>query len=400
MSPELLYLGLLFFLLVVPKALQRFRIPSAITAFLLGIAAARLGVFMGDPALALLATLGISGLFLFAGLEVDGADLRRGAVLVGQHLAIYAALMLLAARGLMAVFDLGWRPATLLALGLVTPSTGFILDALAGWGLSADERFWTRTKAIATELVALAVLFAVLQSTTPVRFALASGALVGLALVIPALMRGFAVLVAPWAPRSEFAFLVMLAVLAAFATRELGVYYLVGAFLVGVAARRFRDRLPAFSSERMLTAVEVFASFFAPFYFFSAGTHLDAELLGWRSFALGAVWLLLVVPVRAGLVLVHRRASLGEAWTAGRRVAIALVPTLVFSLVLAQLAAAQPGVPPYLPGSVVVYALVNTLVPAFVFHSAVAFDAPTLEPPGSSAEPARADVPPAGAPPA
>lgn len=398
MSPELVYLALLFLLLVVPKALQRLRVPSAITALLLGIAAARAGLFAGDPALALLATLGISGLFLFAGLEVDGADLRRGAALVAQHLAIYAVLLLVTARGLAAVFELPWRPATLLALGLVTPSTGFILDSLAGWGLPEEQRFWTRTKAIATELVALAVLFAVLQSTTPVRFGLATVALFALALVIPALMRAFAVFVAPWAPRSEFAFLVMLAVMAAFATRALGVYYLVGAFLVGVAARRFREKLPAFSSERMLTAVEVFASFFAPFYFFVAGTHLRAELLGWRSFALGAAWLLLFVPLRTALVLLHRRLSLREGWASGRRVAIALLPTLVFSLVLAELAAAQPGVPPFLPGSLVVYAIGNTLVPALAFRTAPVFDAPTLEAPG--APPGGAGPPEAAAPPA
>lgn len=380
MSQELRYLALLFFLLVVPKALQRARIPSAITALLLGLAAARFGLFAGDPALGLLATLGISGLFLFAGLEVDGADLRRGAALVVQHLGIYAALLLLAGYGLQAAFDLGWRPAALLSLALVTPSTGFILDSLGGWGLGEEERFWTRTKAVATELVALAVLFAVLQSTTPARFALATLALAGLAVVIPALLRAFAALVAPWAPRSEFAFLVMLAVLAAFATRALGVYYLVGAFLVGVAARRFRARLPAFSSERMLTAVEVFASFFAPFYFFSAGAHLRPELLGIAAVACGVAFVVIFVPLRVGVVALHRRLALGEPWVRGRRVAIALVPTLVFSLVLAELVAERFEAPPWVIGGLVVYTLVNTLVPALTLGVAPAFDAPHATP--------------------
>ena len=56
-----------------------------------------------------------------------------------------------------------------------------------------------------------------------------------------------------------------------------GVYYLVGAFVVGITAQRFRERLPAIASDQMLHAVEVFASFFVPFYFFSAGLHVRHE---------------------------------------------------------------------------------------------------------------------------
>ena len=61
------------------------------------------------------------------------------------------------------------------------------------------------------------------------------------------------------APRSEFAFLLMLAVVAAYISKALGVYYLVGAFLVGAAAQSFRERLPALSSESLVHAVEAFA---------------------------------------------------------------------------------------------------------------------------------------------
>ena len=311
MSSELVYVALIFSLFVVPKAMQRFRIPGAITSLLLGLAASRLGLFHGDPTIALLATLGISGLFLFAGLDVDAADLRRGAALVVQHLVIQAALLWGVGWAIVRVTGVDWRPAALVALALVTPSTGFILDSLASFGLDADQRFWTRTKAIAAELLALAVLFAVLQSTSAVRFAGATLALAAVVAVIPLVMRGFARAIAPYAPRSEFAFLVMLSVLAAFATRKLGVYYLVGAFLVGVAARRFRERLPALSSDRLLHAVEVFASFFAPFYFFNAGAHLHPEMLSLGALATGLVYLAVMVPLRTALHRVFNARALG-----------------------------------------------------------------------------------------
>lgn len=377
---EYSYVVLLFALFVVPKALQRFRIPGAITSLLLGIAASQLGLFVGDAAIALLATLGIAGLFLFAGLDVEARDLRRGAALVSQHVAIQVALLAATTWGLSAAVGIAWRPAALIALALLTPSCGFILDSLRSFGLDEQQAFWTRTKGIATEIVALSVLFVVLQSSSPLRLAGATVALLALVAFIPLVMRGFAAAIAPYAPRSEFAFLVMLAVLAAFATRELGVYYLVGAFLVGVAARQFRRRLPALSSDELVHAVEVFASFFAPFYFFSAGAHLRPELLGIAAVACGVAFVVIFVPLRVGVVALHRRLALGEPWVRGRRVAIALVPTLVFSLVLAELVAERFEAPPWIIGGLVVYTLVNTLVPALTLGVAPAFDAPHATP--------------------
>jgi Kef-type K+ transport system membrane component KefB len=393
MSPELLYIGLVFALFVVPKALQRFRIPAAVTSLALGVAAARAGLFDADPVVALLSTLGITGLFLFAGLEVDLADLRRGAAVVAQHVAIQATLVAGAASLLCRALDLAWRPAALVSLALLTPSTGFILDSLPTFGLDERQAFWTRSKAVATELVALCVLFVVVQSSSPLRLVASSAALLALVLVIPAALRLFASAIAPYAPRSEFAFLVMLGVVAAYATRHLGVYYLVGAFLVGIAARRFR-RLPAFSSDRLVGAVEVFASFFAPFYFFGAGAHLDPAVLGVASLLVGLGLFVALVPVRIASVAAHRRVALGEPWAKGVRVGVSLVPTLVFSLVLAELARRFEA-PAYLVGGIVVYAVANTMLPALALGVLPAFDAPHAEqasPPAEEATPPETQV--------
>ena len=77
-TSEVVYLLLIFGLLVIPRALQRFRIPAPLTSFAFGMVAAVFLVgFSQDATLALLATLGISSLFLFAGLEVQLSELRR-----------------------------------------------------------------------------------------------------------------------------------------------------------------------------------------------------------------------------------------------------------------------------------------------------------------------------------
>lgn len=379
MPIELGYLVLLFALFVVPRALQRFLLPSAITSFALGVAAKALGLFDGDTTIPLLASFGIISLFLLAGLEVNGAELVRGRRVLLQHLALRSLLLGLAAAA--AIYGLGLeaRPAWLFALAIFTPSTGFILSALDGFGLEDDERFWVRSKAIATELLALAVMFVALQSASLARFGLASAALLVLVLLLPVLFRLFARVIAPWAPRSEFAFLLMIAVTSAYATKALGVYYLVGAFFVGVAAQRFRKRLPSISSEQMLHAVEAFGSVFAPFYFFQAGRSIEAAEIGWAAIGLGLLLVAVGVALRLGATWFHRTVLHREPPQRALRIGLALSPTLVFTLVLADILREQFAVPAYIHGGLVVYAMGTTLIPGFALRAPPpSFDAPHL----------------------
>lgn len=392
MPSDLRYVLLLFALLVIPKVLQRLRLPGAITSLLLGVGAAATGWIGHDSTIDLLATFGIVALFLFAGLEVDGASLRRGAGVLGGFVALLAALAAGLALAAAKLLGLDWRAATLVSLAVLTPSTGFILDSLGAFGLDADERFWVKVKAIAVELVALAALFVVLQSTSAARMAVTTLALGALIVLIPLVLRVFARVVAPYAPRSEFAFLLMLAVLCAYATRKLGVYYLVGAFLVGVAARRFRQRLPAMSSDKMLHAIEAFGSVFAPFYFFRAGMNLRPNEFGLAAVGAGLGLLVAAVPLRVGAVLLYRRLAQGGPLGRGLRVGVALVPTLVFTLVLAEILRDQFAAPPWLFGALVIYTVLDTLVPGFVLRGPT----PDYAAPALSQEEAAAPVVPAG----
>ncbi|MES2306906.1 MAG: cation:proton antiporter [Gemmatimonadota bacterium] len=369
-TPELAYVVLLFALFVVPRVLQRWRLPSAITSFVLGgVAGIGFGLFSHDPTIHLLSTFGIVSLFLFAGLEVDGfgSALRIRYLLL--HLAIRVVTLAGATVVLARLFILDLRPASLLALALLTPSAGFILDAMNGFGLTPEETAWIRSKAIASELLALLGLFVVLQSTTAERFATSTLLLAGIVVVLPPVFRLFATRIAPYAPKSEFAFLLMMALVAAYATRRLGVYYLVGAFLVGVAARRFRQSLPAIASDRMLHAVEVFASFFAPFYFFRAGSELTREDLSWPAVWLGLAFVGVMVPLRIVALALLRRVTLGESIRVSLRIAVPMLPTLVFTLVLAGILRDRFGIGDPLFGALVVYALLTTLIPGFVFNA-------------------------------
>jgi Kef-type K+ transport system membrane component KefB len=381
---EIQYVGLLFVLFVVPRILQRYGVPSAVTAIAFGMSAGiGFDLFFeyvvtadplreslrGDPTVSLLSTLGIVSLFLFAGLDVQVSELRREMRVLIEHLVIGAAgLAIVTFVVLQLMFD-DARPALLVALALVTPSTGFILDSLGAWGLSESERFWIRSKAVATELVALAVLFFVLQSESWDKFAISAFTLIAMIAVLPAVFRWFASAVIPHAPNSEFGFLMMVGAACAVVTRSLGVYYLVGAFAVGMAAQQFRRQLPALASLRMLGAVESFASLFVPFYFFHAGLELQREDMSLAALGLGIVLILVTIPFRLAQVMLHRAVRLSEGASVSLRVGVPMLPTTVFTLVIAEILRDQFQVSPVIFGGLVIYTLINTLIPGLFMRS-------------------------------
>lgn len=366
------YLVLLFALFVVPRILQRWRIPTAITSFALGtLSALQFGYFVEDETIKLLATLGIVSLFLFAGLDVDFRELRENLVVLLQHVVIQIFSLLGAAWALVATLDLPVRPALLIALALLTPSTGFILDSLAGLHLPERARFWIKSKAIATELVALVVLFVALQSSSPREMGISALVMVGLVGFLPLAFRFFASVIQPHAPKSEFAFLMLVAVACGVVTHELGVYYLVGAFVVGMAAQRLRTRMPALSSERMLASVEAFSSLFVPFYFFYAGLGLRSDDFGLPALWLGTIFTCGGIAVRLLSVWVHRRIVLGESLRESMTVATPMLPTLVFTLVIAGILRDRFQMPPEIVGGLILYTLLTSLIPGLVFRQPI-----------------------------
>jgi Kef-type K+ transport system membrane component KefB len=386
-TTELGYLALILALLVVPRALQRFLVPAPLTSFGFGLVAALLlSGFGPDTTLALLATLGISSLFLFAGLEIEVGALRRGLGPLLAHLAVRSLTLAAFTAAGMFVFDLPWNAACLLALALLTPSTGFILETLARLGLDDKERFWVTTKAIGGELLALLVLFVVLQSVSIQRLAWSSAALLAMIVLLPVVFAALGRYVVPYAAGCEFSLLVMVGLLAAYLTKQLGVYYLVGAFLVGMVARLLRERMPALASQENLHAVKLFASFFVPFYFFNSGANVPSGALQWKSLWLGLALTMAVTPLRIGVIWAQRRFLVHEDTHSSLRVAVALAPTLIFTLVLAGILRERFAVPDALYGALLVYAALTTLLPSLALSRPFALDVTDL------------GVPPVGAP--
>ena len=366
---------LIFALVVVPRMLQRYRIPAPLASFGLGLAATFfIGGLAKDTTLALLSTLGIASLFLFAGLEVELSDFRRGRWPLIRHIVLRAVNLALVSYGLTHYFAFSWQASVLLSLAVLTPSAGFILDTLPALDLDDEERYWIRMKAISGELFALVVLFGVLQSDSAATLAWSSAALLAMIVALPLTLIALGRVVVPYAPGSEFSLLVMVGVISAYLTYKLGVYYLVGAFLAGFVAKLLRARMPKLASDDNLHAVRMFASFFVPFYFFYQGMAVPAGAFSGDALLLGLGLTLVIVPVRLGLLWLQRRMIRGETKMASLRVSAALTPTLIFTLVLATILRERFGISATVYGALLIYAGLATMLPSLVMRKPVDFN--------------------------
>lgn len=376
--PELKYILLLIGLFLLPRLLDRYGIPGPITSLTAGfLASAGLHLFHDDPVIPFLSGLGIVALFLFAGLEVDARELRDKAPALAGHLAIRVFTIALGTIGAIYLAELPWRPALLLSLAVFTPSTGFILDTVGKLGLSAEEEDWVKSKAIASELLALAALFVVMNSADALRLTGAALVLGVMTALLPSAFRFYARAVPQESARTDFVFLIAVALTCALITRLLGAYYLVGAFLVGLVTQRVQAELPNRFGHRVMEAVEMFGAFFIPFYFFKAGLHIEATDLGATALFAGALLVLVGVPFRVAEVAVHRLGWMRESYADALRVSVPLLPTLVFTLVIAEILRDEFQLPPFVFGALVVYAVFNTIVPAMFFRVPSTYDEPT-----------------------
>ncbi|MFH1077100.1 MAG: cation:proton antiporter [Pseudomonadota bacterium] len=366
---EIKYAALLLALFILPRVLMRFKIPTAVTSVAIGIIAGMgFEIFRNDSAIKLLATLGIVSIFLFAGLEVEFKELKR----IKRQITIHLLFCVTALAGVAAIVcwitDIETCPGILVALALMTPSAGFILDSLATLKVNENERFWIKSKSIAGELLALAVLFITVHSHSIAWLSISIVLLATLIFMLPVMFRVFTKHVVPYSPKSMFAFLIVLAVVSASVTRQLGAYYLVGAFVVGLVARQFRHQVLDLNFEKTLHAVESFASVFIPFYFFRVGLNLKESNFSWMAL-LFASGFALVIPLRIAVIALHRRLLLLEPLVNGARIGTFLTPTLIFTLVIAEILRDQFNASEAFVGGLTIYALLTTIVPVIALHA-------------------------------
>jgi len=356
----------LFFL---PKALQRFRVPAPLAELGLGVALGPIGAgwVQADDVLQGLSGFGISALFLFAGLEVDVSELNARRRPLVMHLLIQV-LLVAVATWVGVRLGLATGVAVLVAAAVMSPSVGYIVAALESRPMPPELVAWIKQKAVAGELMAIALVLFFAKSTSLLELGKGLGGIAVLLLAVPAFILFFHKMILPWAPKTEFSFLLVVAILAAEFSHHIGVHYLVGAFLVGVVARHYlawmsRRGLETGGVREALTAFRFFAVFFIPFFFFLVGLSLPQDAFSRESAVLAAALFVAAVPLRVVSTLAHRRLGLKEGWREAASVGLFLMPTTVFTLAVAEILRQRFQIADWIYGGLVAYGAATCLVP-------------------------------------
>jgi Kef-type K+ transport system membrane component KefB len=216
------------------------------------------------------------------------------------------------------------------------------------------------------ELVALVIMFFTLQAGSIFELGISLIAMSLLIFVLPPTFRLFVDKISPYAPHSEFTFLILMAFLAGVLTRELGAYYLVGAFVVGIIANRCEHALLDLRSEMSLQSLRIFFSFFIPFYFFKSGNAIAFSGVSAQGLIIGLVFLAVFVPIRLLSMVSSVRLFEEEKLKRVLQISISLLPTLVFGLVIASILKQEFSISKPLFHGLIIYTVIVSTLPALV----------------------------------
>jgi Kef-type K+ transport system membrane component KefB len=366
---EYQYLALFSAVLLLPKLLLRFQIPTGITALILGCLCVNfLGWFDNDQMVLTLARLGITSLFLFAGMEIDIDQLKKNIKPLSVYILQSLLLIFIVAIGVWWIFALSFQISLIISIALFTPSAGFILNSLKHYDLEDDEIFWIKLKAISKEIAAIAVLLVALQLDNLEGLLKAKGVFLILFFSLPLIFKFYLRYIAPHAPKSEVSFLVIMAFLSGVLTKKLGTHYLVGAFATGIIAGQFNHFIKDDHSHRIENSLSAFYGIFVPFYFFSAGLIITKEFFTLNGLMYGACICLSIIPLRIITTVIGIKYSVEKFWRDRMKISVSLIPNLIFGLVIIGILKQKFEVDIAILSGLLIYTLVASIIPAIYFE--------------------------------
>jgi Kef-type K+ transport system membrane component KefB len=367
-STEYQYLIIVSLILLLPKMLLRFRIPPGITALILGcISINFLEWFQDDQLIITLSRLGITSLFVFAGMEIELNNLRKNFSPLCKHLAKSFLIIALTSICLNLLFGLSVQVSIILAIALFTPSAGFIINSLKNYELTEEEIYWVKLKSISKEIAAIVTLFIALQLNDLGTFIQTKFILITLFCALPFIFKFYLKFIAPYAPKTEVSFLVIIAFLTGVLTKKLGTHYLVGAFATGLVAGQFNHFIKSDHSKRIENSLAAFFSIFVPFYFFRAGLIITKDFFTLTGLAYGLGMIVICVPIRIASVFFSLKLFIKEFWDDRMKISISLMPNLIFGLVILGILKNKFQVDNNILSGLVVYTLAVSILPAIFF---------------------------------
>lgn len=368
LTRDLEYLLIFSSVLLLPKLLLRFKIPSGITALILGT-----GFAIFDPNIKtnelfrFLSQIGITSLFVFSGLEVEFKEFKEDKDYLIKYGLKSIIVLVIMAFALQSIFTFSFQASIILALGLFTPSAGFIINTLHSFKMCEDQEYWIKSKAISKEVISILLMFFALQINNWKLLLISLGFFGALFFILPFVFRFYIKFIKPYAPNSEVPFLVVTSLFCGVISKELGAYYLVGAFIVGLIGSQFKQKLIKKDEQVLFTSLSGFFNVFLPFYFFYAGAKLTLDGFNWDAIQLGLLFLIILIPIRLVLITTSIKILLQNIKMHAYRISLSLMPTLIFGLVIAGILKEKNLVSNQVVYALIFYTLVSSLLPSILF---------------------------------
>ncbi len=332
-------------LFIIPKFFQRFKIPSPTTEIALGII---LGisfstVFYPNDLLKILGSIGIICFFIYSGIDVDLRFINRNRRVVIESLFIRAILIFMISYSFFYFFGFGIQKAGLLALAMITPSAGFILANLDSFKLSRNIRRFVQAKVIAAEIICLVLLIVFFYVGEPLKALIIIGAVALWILLLPRILTFFYEKFFAKIINLEFPLIFFVGLMSAFLTEFLGLHFILGAFIAGMFIENFLEHLhkgnkiKKSQKKQLVETFRFMAYIFLPFYFFSVGLKITRD-----SLDLNLIFIALMIFISvssAGVLLhyLHRRMRFKNNKLQDLKIAMLLLPTLIFTIVIAEI---------------------------------------------------------------
>jgi Kef-type K+ transport system membrane component KefB len=197
--------------------------------------------------------------------------------------------------------------------------------------------------------------------------AISSCFFLGLFVFLPFVFKFFFNFVSPYAPNSEVPLLVVLSLISGVVSKEIGAYYLVGAFIVGLIGSRFKKEIFKDDEEQIFKSLNSFFNVFLPFYFFHAGLKLSLSGITLDSLKIGLGMLIFFVPLRLVLNSLSLKYFLKNIVDKPYQISLSLMPTLIFGLVIASVLKERGEVPETYIYALIIYTLISSLLPSILF---------------------------------
>jgi Kef-type K+ transport system membrane component KefB len=337
-------LTVLFFF---PKVINRItKTPDPISELILGIifGLALPSFFFLDDMLQILSTIGIITLFVFSGMDIDVGFIKSNKKFFIENIVLHILIFITVGITIQFFLAVSYQIAFLISLAVTTPSASFILSSIKT--IEKECKQWVEGKAIAGEVTGI-VLLIILLSLTDVKLLLLSFVTIVLLItILPYILNILYKKIFSKLIGTEFSFIFVVAVISAFATEFIGIHYLVGAFIAGYVSKQFinkiiqereYDHLSEPVGKQLIIGFGFFALIFAPFYFFTVGLSIKSSMFAFDTLILAILLCISIVLFRLAITSGHRMIRIKENISTAIQTSAMIIPTLVFTFVIAEI---------------------------------------------------------------